>query len=84
MMTAPVSVERSDEVDVLYISYRKGDVSRTVAVDPKGEILADLDANGDVLGIECLSINAAVRADLDAFARRHALMLPPDVDSFAS
>jgi uncharacterized protein YuzE len=83
-MTRPTAVEWSDEVDVLYIRYADGDVARTVAIDADGELLADLAADGSVLGIECLMIDESLRADLGAFAEGHSLQLPPDVDTFAS
>jgi uncharacterized protein YuzE len=59
-------------------------VARTVAIDADGELLADIAADGRVLGIECLAMDTMLRAGLDDFARHHALELPPDIDTFAS
>jgi hypothetical protein len=61
-----------------------GAVARTVPIDADGELLADLAADGRVLGIECLAMDEGLRAGLATFAARHDLALPPDIDTFAS
>ena len=81
-MISPLSVRYSSEADVLYVRYGNGAFSHTEAVDSEGEILADIASDGSVLGIECLTIEADLRVALDAYAAKHDLQLPPEVDSF--
>ena len=80
----PIAVNRSVEAAVLYVRYTEDPFSHTQAVDPEGEILADFASDGRVLGIECLSMAPDLRAVLTAFAARHELSLPPEVDTFAA
>jgi uncharacterized protein YuzE len=82
MVIAPLGVRYSSEADVLYVQYAEGVFSHTEAVDTEGEILADIASDGSVLGIECLTIEPDLRALLDAFAVKHDLLLPPEIDTF--
>ena len=54
-MSRVVKIERDNELDVAYISLRKGHIDTTVELRPG--ILFDLDKNGQVLGIEVLSLS---------------------------
>lgn len=80
----PIAVDRSVEAAVLYVRYGEDPFSHTRAVDPEGEILADFASDGRVLGFECLSMAPDLRAVLAAFAARHGLALPSEVDTFAA
>lgn len=80
----PIEIKRSAEAAVLYVRYGEDPVSHTQAVDGEGEILADFTSDGRVLGIECLSMAPDLRAALAAFATRHHLSLPPEIDTFAA
>lgn len=80
----PIDVKRSAEAAALYVRYSEDPFSHTRAVDPEGEILADFTSDGRVLAIECLSMAPDLRAVLAAFAARHDLSLPPEVDTFAA
>ncbi len=83
-MIQPLCVERARDVRILYVRYAEGPYSHTKAVDPEGEILADFSSDGRVLGIECLWMEPGLRAALVAFAARHELVLPPEIDTFAA
>jgi uncharacterized protein YuzE len=81
-LIAPLEVRHDTVVDVLYIAYTEGTFSHTEAVDPDGEVLADIAVDGRVLGIECLTIDPPQRRALAAFASRNDLRLPTEVDTF--
>jgi uncharacterized protein YuzE len=63
-----VKVTKDRKLDVGYVQLRKGKVNRTLELRPG--ILVDLDKNGDVLGIEVLSLKALAPALSSSSKRR--------------
>lgn len=55
-----MKVTRNKKLDVAYVQLRKGSVAKTLKV--RKDILVDLDRNGQVLGIEVLSLAALAPA----------------------
>jgi uncharacterized protein YuzE len=54
MAKIPMKVKKDTKHDVAYIKLRRGKVASTVELRPG--LLFDLDKNGEILGIEVLSI----------------------------
>jgi uncharacterized protein YuzE len=55
-----MKVTRNKKLDVAYVQLRKGSVAKTLKV--RKDILVDLDRNGQVLGVEILSLSALAPA----------------------
>ena len=76
----PISVRVDLEVQAGYVGYRpiaRGHVARTERVGE--DVCVDYDANGDLLGIELLSLdNAAIDVALE-FAKSHDLAFPSNL-----
>lgn len=53
-MKAQMRVKKNTKLDVAYVQLRRGAVAKTIELRPG--ILMDLDKNGEVIGIEVLSI----------------------------
>jgi uncharacterized protein YuzE len=57
-MTTPLQIEVDTELSVGYVTFARGEVARTVALSDCLNI--DLDESGSVLGLELLSLSAAL------------------------
>lgn len=57
-----LKIERNVEAEAIYIRLRTGDVDHTVEISASDDIWADVDAEGNVLGVEILlsSVDFAV------------------------
>ncbi len=49
-----MNIKKDKFLDVAYVQLKKGSVSRTIEIKPG--ILVDIDKNGEVIGIEVLSL----------------------------
>ena len=77
----PIAVELDLEARAAYVRYSTAPVDRTIAVLPSAIVAADLDRDGDVVGIELLRIDdAAVVFLAKHFAAQRELAFPPHVD----
>ena len=78
-MINPETVEVDREVEAAYVRYAKGVVAETVDVWEEGTVAADVDAAGNVLGIEVLGFDDETLWHARAFAQEHDLAFPPRV-----
>lgn len=57
-----LKIERSVEAEAIYIRLRAGEIDHTVEISARDDVWADVDADGNVLGVEILlsSVDFAV------------------------
>jgi uncharacterized protein YuzE len=78
-MNRPINVT-VDQDGATYIYYTKNPVARTVDVTEDCEVAADIDANGDTVGIEILDARSGVHVDAArAYASQHQLDFPREL-----
>ena len=65
-----MKMKTDEKLDVGYVVFRKGKVAETVEIRPG--VLLDLDSEGEVLGIEVLSLKALAPALLAGQRRNKA------------
>lgn len=58
--TLLLSIQTSEHGIAVYIKVNEGHSVKTEEFDPAGEIILDLDAGGNLLGIELLSLNPGI------------------------
>ncbi len=75
-MTVPLKIEINPKAGAGYIHYSNAKVVTTVDVWEDGQVAADLDATGAVVGIEVLDLDAETMRHARAFASDHDLLLP--------
>ena len=76
-MRMPTSIEVDLENRVGYVYYvSEPKVSETIDVWQEGRVAADLDASGNVLGIEVLGLDEETLERARAFAAAHRLAFP--------
>ncbi len=75
-MIHPQGVEIDSESEAGYVCYSKTDIAETVEVWEEGTVAADLDSNGNVVGIEVLSFDDETLSQARAYAREHDLVFP--------
>jgi hypothetical protein len=79
-MTQPVSVDVDLAIRAAYVRYAPGPSVQTVDVTETGSVAYDVDAAGNVIGIEVLSIQRPEQiAIARAFAEAHELAFPRDL-----
>ena len=83
-MKQPIEVRHDLEADAYDVRYSTAVRAKGVFVDPAGEVMADLDAAGDVIGIEVLTLDSETAPFLGAFVARHELSLPPQITNPAA
>jgi uncharacterized protein YuzE len=77
-VTAPIVVEVRG--GAAYVRYADSPVLNTLDIDEDGSVSADVDAHGNIIGIEVLDvIDADERAAAADFARRRGLSFPRDL-----
>jgi uncharacterized protein YuzE len=76
-MTKPQAVEIDVESGAGYVAYSKEKVAETRDVWEDGTVAADLDARGNVVGIEMLALDSETLAQARAYAAGHDLVFPP-------
>ena len=67
-MKAQMKVKKNTKLDVAYVQLRKGTVAKTIELRPG--ILMDLDKDGEVIGIEVLSIAKLAPLFADSSAKK--------------
>jgi uncharacterized protein YuzE len=66
-----VSIQTSPRgISAIYIKVRQGDSVKTKEFDEHGEIILDLDAAGDLLGVEILSVTPELRHHMEEIAHQ--------------
>jgi uncharacterized protein YuzE len=79
-MTPPVNVNVDLSVGAAYIEYAPGPSVETVDLNETGSVAYDLDASGNVIGIEVLGISRPEQiAIAREFARAQDLAFPRDL-----
>lgn len=79
-MMKPLGVEIDFESKAGYVTYAERRVAETLDVWEEGTVAADLDAEGNVIGIEVLGLDAQTISRARAFAEEHDLAFPPHLD----
>lgn len=86
-MTLPIEVKVDLEANASYVRYRRllpGEhVAETVDVVDDGSVAADVDARGNILGIELLGFNGDTMITAQKFASDHDLAFPRDLSGVA-
>ena len=77
-MTVPNNVELDLDAKAGYI--RDGEIAGTVDVWRDGRVAADVDADGNVLGIEILSFDAETLSKARTYAMEHGLAFPANIN----
>lgn len=91
----PPMVEIDAEASALYIRFQKGRVAKTIRHPSKWPLVTvDLNADGDVLGVEIVGVSkfnlaallrkAAVKAPADFIARAHFQLAPKHAPAAAA
>lgn len=76
-MQLPVSVDVDLVIGAAYVQYLVDrEVCETVDVWKQGQVAADLDANGAVIGIELLRLDDATIGQARLFAEKSCLAFP--------
>ena len=78
-MRQPERIEVDLEAQASYVCYSREDVVRTVDILGEGDVAADLDVKGDVVGIEVLGFESEVIDCARTYAASHDLGFPPDL-----
>jgi uncharacterized protein YuzE len=82
-MTRPLGVEIDFEAKAGYVTYSESKVAETVDVWEEGTVAADLDADGKIIGIEVLGLDAEALSQARAYAEDHDLLFPSHLDLVA-
>jgi len=82
-MIHPIDVQIDDEAGAGYVTYAKGEVAETVEVWEEGTVAADVDASGNIIGIEVLGFDEDVLSRARAFASENDLSFPARLGSTA-
>lgn len=75
-MIKPQTVDVDREVEAAYVRYGKGVVAETLDIWEEGTVAADVDAAGNVIGIEVLGFDEETLSHARAFAQEHDLAFP--------
>jgi hypothetical protein len=79
-MTQPVNVNVDLAVRAAYVEYAPGPSVQTVDLNETGSVAYDVDADGNVIGIEVLGIGRPEQIALAReFAQAHGLAFPRDL-----
>jgi uncharacterized protein YuzE len=79
-MTQPVNVNVDLAVRAAYVEYAPGPSAQTVDLNETGSVAYDVDADGNVIGIEVLGIGRPEQiAIAREFAQAHDLAFPRDL-----
>lgn len=78
-MIHPLDIAIDEEADAGYVRYANAVVAETVEVYEEGTVAADLDAGGNVIGIELLGFTDDILASARAYASDHDLVFPAEL-----
>ncbi len=79
-MTEPINVNVDLAVRAAYVEYADESSVETIELNEAGSVAYDLDADGNVVGIEVLGIERPEQIEIArAFARTHDLAFPRDL-----
>ena len=79
-MKQPVSVDVDLVIKAAYVQYLVDrEVLETVDIWQHGQVAADLDADGQIIGIELLRIDESTVAQARAFAAKSGLAFPQNL-----
>jgi uncharacterized protein YuzE len=79
-MKQPERIEIDLEAQASYVYYSDADVAETIDVLRDGAVAADLDAKGNVVGIELLGFESDVIECARGYAASHDLGFPPGLN----
>ncbi len=75
-MTVPLKIEIDSHAGAGYVQYTNTKIVTTIDVWEDGQVAADLDADGAIVGIEVLDFDRPTMTHAKAFAAEHDLMFP--------
>lgn len=79
-LNAPINVKVDLEANAGYVQYSSGSVARTVDVWDDGQVAADVDADGKVLGIEVLAFDEETLSRARSYAHERGLAFPAHLE----
>ncbi len=79
-MDKPIEIRVDAVANAGYVRYRNGEVDETIDVHPTGAVAADVDVDGNVIGIEILAVDREELLVLAAqYATARGLAFPRDL-----
>jgi uncharacterized protein YuzE len=75
-MTAPLKIEIDSKAGAGYVKYTDKKIATTIDVWEDGQVAADLDGDGAIVGIEILDLDEPTITHAQAFAAEHDLAFP--------
>lgn len=78
-MREPKQIRIDLEAGAAYVAYSESKVVTTEDVWEDGQVAADYDAAGSIIGIELLGFDAETLAHAKAFAQENALAFPSNL-----
>jgi len=79
-MTKPIGVEVDLESKSGYVAYSDRRIAETHEVWDEGTIAADVDAGGEIVGIEMLQLDRDTLSRARRYAEEHDLIFPAMLD----
>lgn len=80
-MKNPKNLEIDLEAKLGYVQYADAQIAGTIDVWHDGQVAADLDAHGDVVGIEVLSLDEATLSQAREYAASKGLAFPAHLEA---
>ena len=78
-MTSPISIRVDLQAKAAYINYSDEAVVDTIDVWEDGQVAADIDMNGKVIGIEVLGFDDETLRQAHAYAEKNGLGFPANL-----
>lgn len=83
-MIKPISVDADLDALAAYVRYSQAAIANTIDVWKDGQVAADVDDAGNIVGIEVLAFDKRTLENARAFAANRSLAFPRDLSGLAS